>query len=362
MDSQKNQERANFDPSEMLTLLFKVLTSKEEDVLRRRHGLSGTRKQTLEAIGTLYDVTRERIRQIESAAIRKIKSHPQFHPTVKPARHTIVLVLREEGAGIMEQELLLRKLLNFTPRTDENIKSLLFLLEHLIDEVELVNASEHLKRGWKLTTTSLELVHELLECLKEIVATAERPVSMQELWDQFTKHEVGSHHASRMDSDILASHVTLSRKLGRNPFGEFGLSEWGEIIPKRMNDKIYLILKRAGKPMHFHEIADQINKAKFDQRNAYPPTVHNELILNDRYVLVGRGVYALSEWGYRPGVVADVIADLLRDHPEGVTREQITEHVLKQRFVKKNTIYLALTNHDQFEKRGKVFVLRSEKS
>jgi len=128
------------------------------------------------------------------------------------------------------------------------------------------------------------------------------------------------------------------------------LSSWGSVVPKRMNDKIYLVLKRHGKPMHFNEITKKINEVKFDSRKAYPPTVHNELILNKKYVLVGRGIYALKEWGYQPGVVANVLEQILKDEKEPITREELVKRVLEQRIVKKNTIHLALTNKDRFRK------------
>jgi hypothetical protein len=117
-----------------------------------------------------------------------------------------------------------------------------------------------------------------------------------------------------------------------------------------MNDKIYLVLKKNGKPMHFTEITKMINETKFDSRKAYPPTVHNELILNDQYVLVGRGIYALKEWGYKPGVVASVLIEILRaaGHPLG--RDELVRLVLDQRMVKKNTVHLALTDKTKFKK------------
>jgi hypothetical protein len=93
-----------------------------------------------------------------------------------------------------------------------------------------------------------------------------------------------------------------------------------------------------------------INTIKFDNRIAYPPTIHNELILNKEYVLVGRGIYALREWGYKPGVVVDVIESILHAHATPMTRQAIVEAVLKQRLVKKNTIHLALTNKKKFRR------------
>jgi len=117
-----------------------------------------------------------------------------------------------------------------------------------------------------------------------------------------------------------------------------------------MNDKIYLVMKKQGKPMHFAEIAKAINEAGFDEKKAYPATIHNELILDDKYVLVGRGIYALKEWGYQPGVVADVIESILRKAGGPLTKDEIVSKVLAERMVKKSTIQLALMNKQRFSK------------
>lgn len=105
--------------------------------------------------------------------------------------------------------------------------------------------------------------------------------------------------------------------------------------------------------MHFRKITDTINEIKFDGKKAHPATVHNELILDhDRYVLVGRGIYALKEWGYKPGVVADVITEILAQSPEPLARQEIIRRVLEKRLVKESTIILALMNKKRFKKNG----------
>ena len=59
-----------------------TLTDREEKVLRLRFGLEDGRSRTLEEVGQMFNVTRERIRQIEAKALRKLR-HPNRSNKVK---------------------------------------------------------------------------------------------------------------------------------------------------------------------------------------------------------------------------------------------------------------------------------------
>jgi DNA-directed RNA polymerase delta subunit len=78
-----------------------------------------------------------------------------------------------------------------------------------------------------------------------------------------------------------------------------------------VRDYAYLAVKKHGSPLHFREVAQLIEK--MFHRKAHIATTHNELIKDSRFVLVGRGMYALKEWGYTSGVVRDVIREVLRE-------------------------------------------------
>ena len=141
----------------------------------------------------------------------------------------------------------------------------------------------------------------------------------------------------------------MSKKIDQNPLGEVGLGAWKSIIPKRMSDKIKLVMKNLEKPLHFRDIADEINKMNFDKKIAHPATIHNELILDDDYVLVGRGIYALKKWGYESGKVSDVVEKILKK--EGpLAKEELINKVLEKKLVKKTTINLAIINNKNIKK------------
>jgi hypothetical protein len=68
-----------------------------------------------------------------------------------------------------------------------------------------------------------------------------------------------------------------------------------------------------------------------------------------RFVLVGRGIYALSEWGYKTGVVRDVIKEMIKKNGP-MSKEDIIDQVMKERYLKKNTILVNLQNTKYFKK------------
>lgn len=339
-----------FNPAEAISILLKELTGKEEDILRRRYALSGKDSQTLEEIGKIYQVTRERIRQIENTAIKKLRKSKIFDSTVQSIEHLINDILNSRG-GVMEERSLLDNLLGYSGPSETNRQAVLFFLSELLKEkVEFLPANEYFKEAWKLKSASVELIKQTVKELYKIVEEISQPVDLEELVEKFWQSSFAQENNQRLNEEVLVAALDLSQHISKNPFDEYGLVSWGSIAPKRMNDKIILILKKNGKPLHFTEIAKKINEANFDKRKAYPPTVHNELILNKEYVLVGRGIYALREWGYREGVVSEVIVEILKKSEKPLKRDELVDKVLEQRIVKKNTIHLALTNRKIFKK------------
>jgi RNA polymerase sigma factor, sigma-70 family len=67
---------------EQLDEVLDTLTDREENVLRLRFGLDDGKMRTLEDVGKVFNVTRERIRQIEAKALRKLR-HPSRSKQLK---------------------------------------------------------------------------------------------------------------------------------------------------------------------------------------------------------------------------------------------------------------------------------------
>lgn len=381
INNHQAEEVARLDAIEIINDLFSELNERERDVLVRRFGLHGEDRETLEEIGKIHSLTRERIRQIETSSIKRLKQLSNLDSYLAGLKNVIIHLLEEHG-GLMEKEYLFSNLVNFSigagKRDDNEIKHKRhfdFLISRLLhDEFEEVNESELFKDSLKLKYHSLEhlesLALELLAKIKEAkkIFMTEELINLSKGLNSYKTNEDKFKQTNNLDiSGVLASNLfkepvdfinqnkalysilQATKKIEQNKFGHWGIDESREIKPKTINDKIYLILKNSGKPMHFAEIAEKINQIGFDKKKANAATVHNELILDDKYILVGRGLYGLKEWGYEKGTVTEVIEKVMALAGRPLSREEIIEKVLGQRMVKKATINLALMNRIKFE-------------
>ena len=357
MATEQEHELAEFNPVEIVAKLFSELGSREQDILRKRFGLTGKGAQTLEQIGKNYNITRERVRQIENAAIKHVRGLDYFTDTVKPVEVVVIASLEKHG-GIMSEDHMLEYLLQNEVSDEIYCRHLLFLLEKLTANRILREQRQGFNHTWRLEFVEWDKLDQTVAELSRILESHKEPIEQDSLLEKFKVSDIFSKHKEHFDfdpekSEPIHAHLRATKRIKQNPFGEYGLADWNTITPKRMGDKIYLVMKKHTKPLHFREIAEHINKAGFDSKKAYAPTVHNELILDDRYILVGRGIYALKEWGFVPGVVGDVIVEILNKSGAPMSRDEIVDAVLAQRMVKKGTVYLALSNSDRFKKDDK---------
>jgi len=381
IDNQKAEEVAKLNAVEIVNNLFSELSDRERDVLSRRFGLRNGNKETLEKVGGVHSLTRERIRQIEANSIKKLRQLDKLAEYVDTLKKVISQLLEEHG-GLMERHYLLEALVGFSADSSGDEEEIVhkhnldFLIAKLLhDEFEEVSNSKFFLDFYKLKHQTLDHLEQLagelvskIEETKKTLNTKELISLSQELEgynknkdkfdinynidiSQILKSDLFKEEAEVINTNkILYSLLRALKKVDQNKFGDWGINDWRDIKPKTINDKIYLTLKNHGKPIHFVEIADKINVIGFDKKKANAATVHNELILDDKYILVGRGLYGLKEWGYKEGTVVDVIKEILRESNGPLTRDEIIEKVLDKRVVKKTTIVLALMNKDMFKK------------
>ncbi|MFH1610284.1 MAG: sigma factor-like helix-turn-helix DNA-binding protein [Patescibacteria group bacterium] len=365
ISSQQESEKSNISMSETVNTLLSLIRAREAEILRLRFGLFDEKKHTLEEIGKRMSLTRERVRQLEKIAKENIRAHKNFDGIISPARKAVTSVLHEHG-GLASKSKIADVLI-----LDEEIKNyqkaLEFIVDNFIDEVKLVD-SDLFERGWYIHEDYLDLASDVINEIKRLISERGKLIHEDELVKEFEKSEYYINKTDRFagflgknENDlkkILNAYLDLSLDLGSTPFEQWGMNDWRSINPKRINDKIYLVLDWYGKPMHFREIAGKINEAKFDHKVAHPATIHNDLIADSRFVLIGRGVYALKEWGYKAGVVADIIEDILKKAGTVLSKDEIIEKVLEQRDVKSNTVILSLNKNERFVKEGNKYGLK----
>ena len=329
----------SFKPKEVAKRLLSVLTKRAQDVLVSRYGLGvKPTKLTLDAIGKKYSITRERVRQIENhslTAIRKSKAYKDAEA------HFIELkaLLMELGGIVSEKDLLAH--LAKDQSGQNHIHFLLVIGEDFKREKE----DEEFKHRWHVDQ---ELATRIQAALRKMYAklSDDELVLESDLIDDFLE-EVKDMNDKYKNEEVIKRWLSISHKIGKNPLGEWGRTSSPNVNAKGMRDYAFLVIRKHGSPIHFKEVAKAIST--YFNKKAHVATTHNELIKDPRFVLVGRGLYALAEWGYMSGVVKDVIRKILEK--EGpLTREKIVEKVLKERYVKENTILVNLQNPKYFKK------------
>lgn len=330
-----------FKPKQTTKKLLKGLQDRASEVIVNRFGLNDDgARQTLESIGQKYGITRERVRQIENFALNAIKKSDSFSEAEEIFQE-LKDIIHGLGGIVAEEELL--PMLSKDQVTQNHIGLYLALGNDFSEAKE----DNHFKKRWVVDGHTAERVQKALMDIHSALAS-EDLISEAEMIDKVMCHdgvcEITSHE---VDSEMAGRWLNLSKSLAKNPLGEWGRATSPNVKTRGIKDYAYLVMRRHGSPMHFREVAEAIEKT-FGKKT-HTATCHNELIKDARFVLVGRGVYALKEWGYTAGVVREVIEQILKkDGP--MTKEDIIEKVLKERYLKKNTILVNLMNPKYFKK------------
>lgn len=331
--------KLSFQPKQITKKLIKILPDRSQDVLTKRYGL-GTSSDTLtlEAIGKEYGITRERVRQIEENSLSTIRKSDEFKKS-KDIFLEIHNIIVELGSVISEEELLDHLSKN------ESVRNHLHFLLVIGHEFKKHKEDDHFKHRWNVDQGVADQIEAAIKNLYKGLSK-DTLVSDSEIIEAFLTHATDIATKYRKE-DVVRRWLNISKKIGRNPLGEWGRAESPNINVKGIRDYAFLVIRRHGSPIHFREVAQQINKL-FDKK-AHVATCHNELIKDSRFVLVGRGLYALTDWGYASGVVRDVINNIIVKHGP-LTKEEIIAKVLKERYVKENTILVNLQNQKYFKK------------
>lgn len=310
-----------FNYQKICSDIISNLSKREREVISRRFGFSGGKRETLDSIGKDFGICRERVRQVQKASFDKIKPRTEKYKKV----FGYFLGELKTSGGLRKENVLLEELGGVKENNE------VYFLLNLKEPFQRYNKNDDFYSLWTIDETSFLLAKRTISSVFNQLKKTKEPLSLQKL----NKFSLGKK--------IFHSYLEASKKIQSNEESLYGLSNWPEINPRGVKDKAYLVFKKTGKPLHFSEVANLV-------KDSHLQTVHNELIKDNRFVLVGRGIYALAEWGYYPGQVKDIILKILREARNPLTKEEVLGEVLKQRLIKKNTILLNLGNKEYFLK------------
>jgi len=333
--------------SKVLDELFLVLSEKEKEVIDKRFALDGKHKQTLEKIGRHFSVTRERIRQIEHIALQKLRrniGNTQLQRINKLAKEIL-----EANGGVMKEEKLLAEIINMSHIAHDPVTGSIIKLSMTIDnDLTALTTSKVFYPFWSQKSLPLSTIEKIAAVNYKTLKKFGDLTTQKNLLEKIQQ----SFGAETVSPAQILSILTIDRRMSKLQDEKWGLMEWRHVNPKSIRDKALIILKKTGKPLHFVEIANQISQTGFDKKVVTVQAVHNELIRYPHFVLVGRGMYALAEWGYQAGTVSDVLARILKEKGP-LKKKDVVKELLKQRDVKLGTISLNLQKNPAFIRVGR---------
>lgn len=311
---------------------------REKEIISRRFGIFNHR-ETLEEIGEMLYITRERVRQLEKAVLihLRVSAEENQIPELAAAEKILIRNLTEMGRvaklSALADKVYGRKT---TPVERAGINFLATFSKNLtvIEDSELYCAAIGIA-DYGNETEIKKRTDEIVKVIKE----HGEPMTLDQL-DEVLSYEHPDH---------IQAIASVSKSLAFLN-GRIGLTKWPIVNPKNIRDKIFVILDKNKSPMHFSEIAQEIKESNFRKKDVTVQAIHNELIKDSRFVLIGRGIYALSSWGYKKGTISDIIQEILKEAGEPLTREEIVKKVLRARKVKETTILLNLQNKKLFKK------------
>jgi DNA-directed RNA polymerase delta subunit len=348
IEANKNMvKKANPSFFELANALLANLPQRSQEIVKKRFGLLDGKAETLEKIGQDYDITRERVRQIITDSIKKISKYSDMD-IFRAAEEKIILAISQSN-GIISEEKLIENL-GFDHPGEANSVIFFATCSSKIIEIEEKGA---LKKSRALSDDILIKVLDIADIAKTVLNLSGSPLTDDEITKRIIKKK------SELSREEVLNFLSILSNISKNKFGKWGFSNWMEINPKGTRERIYLVMKEHKKPLHFTRIAKIIDDLGISKRKSHPQTVHNELIKDERFVLIGRGIYALREWGYSPGVVKDVLEDILRKSGKHMSKEEILAEIVKLRKVKKTTVMINLNNNVKFIKHGDKYALKA---
>ena len=334
------------DFASLIKGLLTGLAGRQKEVLEKRYGLNKGDSLTLAEIGDSFGITRERVRQIENLALAEVRAKAEANSEYKNTVQALSQNLKNFGGVRREDQMVedaVSLLASVSPK--DVLRNQLHFLFDVSKAAGFHRATNDSHSFWHLNEDARQNAFGFVKVLHDTLKDRKEEVLVHKKFNELFAQAVKTHGAQ--DKAAL-NYASVSKKFTKNVFGDFGLADWAEVNPQTSRDWAYLVLKKENKPLHFTEIAEKINQTRA-KKQAHPQTVHNELIKDDRFVLVGRGTYGLREFGILPGTAREVITHFLQNHGALASRD-LVKLVLQQRQFKENTLLLNLQNRKYFKR------------
>ncbi|MFA6096981.1 MAG: sigma factor-like helix-turn-helix DNA-binding protein [Candidatus Paceibacterota bacterium] len=343
-DSSKYQIK--IDLNNLILEMVNKLPKRPQEVIIMRFNLDGKGVRTLDQIGKDYGVTRERVRQIEAEGISKLKAIGK-DGNIDQVFDYIQEAIEDHG-GIMSEDSIAEYLFGAAANSGVN-RQLTLLILSLDEKIKNTKEIKVHKKIYFYNDEHVKRFRDIMNDIEKYLLEKNENLEYEKIIE-LANDCASKKGFSKLPPNAIKSYLSANKIIIRNILNQWGHEKWPHINPKSIKDKAYLALKKGERALHFSEIADEINKIWIQRKKkANKQTVHNELIKDKRFVLIGRGIYALKDWGYSPGTVLDVIIELLKAKGE-MGQDEIIDEVLNKRKVRKNTIILNLQNKNYFEK------------
>ncbi len=330
--------------SQSFAEVLSSLSEREQVVLQRRVWVDWE-KETLQSIGNSFSpaITRERVRQIEDSWIKKIWKVVTRSDliSIQQIAHKYLNL----HWGIISKEKLVNILIKDL-ELESNINT--WIIDIIIQADKSITKSKQ-KFGCKIYYTlenvnkkDVDLIHkEALKVLKKKKTVMKKTALYETVIGNLNAKQKFSLSFIDTVLDFFDDIVFWEENL-------IWLEKWKILNPKTLKDKAIYVLKKEKVPMHFVDVTNKVTD--MIGKPVKVNTIHNELIRNEEFVLIGRWIYALKEWWFVPGTVLDVIVEILKKNWEPMNTEDITKEVLKIRNVKHSTIYMNLQNKKVIER------------
>lgn len=319
------------------------------DIVKRRYGFVMGEKETLEEIGKSYGLSRERIRQIQQKAFRRM-SHPS-NASRRPIINLMERMLFDNGCLVSDQDAdsLVSQIFANQPFDGSSLLDLFadlgWIQSHRIGDLSFYAPKIN---GFKL----IDFMEDIFELLKK----SAEPLSPTSILNKLPPiKEIRDDRLNLLN--LITKNCSLDPRIETKIAGKFSTYRMTKYVVNLWIPLIIQVLEEAQTPLYYTEIADRVNdKVISSNRHLEPRRAHSLLIENSSFAHVGiRGTYGLIKWGLRKESTGELAIECIEKAGFPLHWEQIYNYISRFKDSPKMNIRSILDQSGKFEKKGTGF-------